>query len=119
MAGQQQIQILNQENYLADYSKKMLEQADLYYVEKRFLLSTKYDEKKFLHSYLYQDALCTDNCDLITWVDKKIAGLLEHKKQKPINLDTLKVESDNPIVVNIFEDPHKWNSTTVNGEPAW
>ncbi len=75
--SQQQINRKSAENYLEKAQDTLKRQADLFYLEEHFKISSKYDRNKFIHAQLYKDILCTDDCEILNWVDRKIRGKLE------------------------------------------
>lgn len=75
--SQQQINRLSAGNYLDKAQKTLNKQADLYYLEEHFRIEAKYNRLKFIHAQLYKDILCTDDCEILNWVDKKTRGILE------------------------------------------
>lgn len=114
MSGQQQIGELNQENYYNQFSKELLRQADLFYLEDKFAIETKYNEDKFLHAMLYKEMLCTDNCEIIKFINKKLRGALEGKL-KIVSLKALTTEyaDINNYYIN---QGLEWNK---GDEPEW
>ena len=89
MAGQVQIQKYNQESLYDYHSDKLLKQADLYYLKEKFALKTEYDELKTIHSYLLKDVLCTENCEIITFLNKKLRGALGDENIDIVDLKTM------------------------------
>mgnify|MGYP003602093570 FL=1 len=77
MAGQQQIKKYNREAILQESSKNLLEQADLYYLKEKFAIKTKYDELKTIHSFMLKETLCTKNCEIKNFLDKKLRVALK------------------------------------------
>ena len=75
--SQQQINRLSAEKYLEKAQETLNKQADLYYLEEHFRIESKYNKLKFIHAQLYKDILCTDDCEILNWVDRKIRGKLE------------------------------------------
>ena len=90
--SQQQINRISAKKYLERANSTLLREADLYYLEEIFMLETKHNKDKFLHAQLYKDILCTDDCEVLNWVDRKIRGKLEGKvklsKDKKIQPNT-------------------------------
>lgn len=87
MAGQQNFLTLTQENYFDKFEKDLLRYADLLYLNKKFGIGEDVDKDKVRHSQLFYNILCTDECELIEWVSKKINGDLENIDYKPIIKD--------------------------------
>lgn len=82
MAGQQNFRELSQENYFDKFEDDLLRQADLYYLNKKFGIGQDVDKDKLRHSQMFYNILCTDECELIDWVSKKINGDLEGVKYR-------------------------------------
>lgn len=82
MAGQENYLELSQENYFDKFEKDILVNADLYYLNKKFGVGNDLDRDKLKHSQMFYNILCTDECELIDWVFKKINGDLEGSKYK-------------------------------------
>ena len=89
MSGQVQIKQYNQESLYDYHSDKLLKQADLYYMQKKFALKTDYNELETIHSYLLQDMLCTDSCEIITFLNKKLRGALGDENIDIVDLKTM------------------------------
>jgi hypothetical protein len=88
MSGQQNFLYLTQENYFDKAESDLLKYADLLYLNKKFGIGEDVDKDKVRHSQLFYNILCTDECELIDWVWKKINGELEnleyrHKLKDP------------------------------------
>ena len=89
--SQQQINRLSAEKYLEKAQETLNKQADLYYLEEHFRIESKYNRLKFIHAQLYKDILCTDDCEILNWVDRKIRGKLEGE---------IKVSENNTVIPN-------------------
>lgn len=87
MPGQQNFLVLTQENYFDKFENDLLKYADLLYLNKKFGVGEDVDKDKVRHSQLFYNILCTDECELIEWVSKKINGDLENIDYKPILKD--------------------------------
>lgn len=77
MSGQQNFLYLTQENYFDKFENDLLKHADLYYLNKKFGVGDDVDMEKVRHAQMFHNILCTDECELIEWVWKKINGDLE------------------------------------------
>lgn len=80
MAGQENYLYLTQENYYDGFQDSLIKTADKYHLEKNFGIGKKVDQDKLRHDQMFYDILCTDSCELIDWVQKKIDGELECDK---------------------------------------
>lgn len=87
MPGQQNFLNLSQENYFDKFEQDLLNQADLLYLNKKFGIGKDVDKDKLRHSQMFHNILCTDECELIDWVWKKINGDLEGIDYKPVLKD--------------------------------
>jgi len=111
MAGQQQIEVKDQERYHDKYLSNLLQEADLYYLEKKFNIETKFDRQKMRYSQLLEKTLNNDTCELMDWVFKKINGKLIGRTRRPtkdLNVITTLVPDIN--IYNIFNEEADWNS---------
>jgi hypothetical protein len=82
MPGQENFLTLTQENYFDKFEKDLLNQADLLYLNKKFGVGDEVNMDKVRHSQMFHNILCTNECELIDWVWKKINGELENLKYK-------------------------------------
>jgi hypothetical protein len=90
MPGQQNFLYLTQENYFDKFENNLLKYADLLYLNKKFGVGEDVDKDKVRHSQLFYNILCTDECELIDWVWKKINGDLEELDYS-VNLKDFKI----------------------------
>jgi hypothetical protein len=108
--SQQQINRISAEKYLEKAQETLKKQADLFYLEEHFKIDSKYDRDKFIHAQLYKDILCTDDCEILNWVDRKIRGKLDGKvklsKDKKILPNTPDI-----IVNNYYTLNNEWQET--------
>ena len=107
MAGQQQIKTLDKEAIFQKNAKNLLRQADLYYLEKKFALETEYDELKAIHSFLLKDIFCTNNCEIINFLNKKLRGALSDENIEIAELKTLQTKYRD-INNYYYTQPHTW-----------
>jgi hypothetical protein len=82
MAGQQNYLYLSQEAYYDKAEEEILRSADLYYISKRFGVGEGPDKEKLRHNQLFYNILCTDECEIADWINKKINGDLEGRVNK-------------------------------------
>jgi len=98
MAGQQQLDKYSKETLYQKAINTLLNQADLKYVNEHFKIGEKRSILKFKHAQLFEETLCTEDCTLSNWIDKKIKGKLQKTKIKKKN-DFIEVIEDNNIYV--------------------
>ena len=77
MAGQVQILEINKDSLFEKFSNTLLKQADLLYLKEKFAIKTKYDELKTIHNFMLKETLCTKNCEIKNFLDKKLRGALK------------------------------------------
>lgn len=65
------------EKHLEKSEKELLSQSDAYFYNKRFLLGVGADKDKISFYLQMNNALCTDNCDMIKFIDDKLKGKLK------------------------------------------
>lgn len=95
MAGQEQLFDYNKESLYNSYTEELRKQVNLKYMNSHFKIGDEYDRLKLMHSQLYSEAVCTDDCTLISWIDRKIKGkLTETKIKRKEGLNVLKEDKD-------------------------
>jgi hypothetical protein len=82
MAGQQNYLILTQEDYFDKFENDLIKSADLFYLNRKFGIGDGPNIDKLRHSQMLHNILCTDECELIDWVWKKINGESEDTTHK-------------------------------------
>ena len=100
--SQQQINRISAKKYLERANSTLLREADLYYLEEIFMLETKYNKDKFLHAQLYKDILCTDDCEVLNWVDRKIRGALKCTDIEIVDLKSLQTKKRDITINNYY-----------------
>ena len=80
--GEQSILIKKLENYQEEFDEKLLKLGDNYTLKRRFMIGEGVDYERMMHTKTFYKLLCTDNCELIDWIDKKIKGKLKDCKVK-------------------------------------
>jgi hypothetical protein len=100
MAGQENYLYLTQEDYFDKAESDLLKGADQYYLNKKFGIGEDVNKDKIRHAQLFYGILCTDECELIEWVNKKINGDLEGVHYKPSMKD-----------FKIYDEPYGQNDS--------
>ena len=108
--SQQQINRISAKKYLERANSTLIREADLYYLEEIFMLETKYNKDKFLHAQLYKDILCTDDCEVLNWVDKKIRGALECEDIEVVDLKSLQTNKRDITINNYYNLENDWTN---------
>lgn len=109
MAGQEKLRDYNQITLFEKAQKTMLNQADLFFMQENFAIQNGYNENLFMHAYLYQEALDSNDCELIKWIDKKIRGKLENTKTRKKE-DLITQYTDNDIHIhNHYYNADVWD----------
>ena len=92
MSGQIQILEINKDSLFEKFSNTLLKQADLLYLKEKFAIESEYNQSKAFHAYLMQEVLCTDDCEIIKFLNKKLRGALEDENIEIVNLPELKTK---------------------------
>ena len=92
MSGQVQILEINKDSLFEKFSNTLLKQADLLYLKEKFAIQSEYNQSKAFHAYLMQEVLCTDDCEIITFLNKKLRGALGDENIEIVNLPELKTK---------------------------
>jgi len=82
----QNILYLNREVYLEKAEKNLLQMSDAYFFDKHFKIGEGVNEDKMSFYYKMHRLLCTDDCEMIEFIQDKIEGKLEEScgiKRKP------------------------------------
>ena len=108
--SQQQINRISAKKYLERANSTLIREADLYYLEEIFMLETKYNKDKFLHAQLYKDILCTDDCEVLNWVDRKIRGALECEDIEVVDLKSLQTNKRDITINNYYNLENDWTN---------
>ena len=105
--SQQQINRISAKNYLEKSQETLKKQADLFYLEEHFKIDSNYNKQKFLHSQLYNEILCTDDCEVLNWADKKIRGALEDSDIQIVELKSLQTKKRDITINNYYNQDWK------------
>jgi len=100
--SQQQVNRISAQKYLEQAKETLSIQADLYYLNEHFKIESNFDKDKFLYAQLYKDVLCTDDCEVLNWVDKKIRGALENEDIEVVDLKSLQTKKRDITINNYY-----------------
>jgi hypothetical protein len=96
-------------NYYVKHRANLLRLSDREYANKYFLIGGKVNKKEQMFSKVMLELLCTENCELINYINDKLSGKFE-KKLKPIKLVDSDVEQgDTYNVTQIIDRSMIWN----------
>lgn len=71
-------------NYYAKHRANLLRLSDREYAHTYFLISEKINKKEQKFSQVMLELLCTENCELINYINDKLEGKSEVKKSKSV-----------------------------------
>jgi hypothetical protein len=111
MSGQIQIATLDQDSLYKSFYNEELKQADDYYLFEKFRIGKGEDKLKTLHTSLYKDMLCTDNCEIIKFINKQVIGGLTNEKIKIVDLKVIDTEYRD-INNYYYNQPFSWQEDT-------
>lgn len=114
-SGAQSILVKNISNSQQDFDNKILSLGNNFTIYKRFMIGEKMDYDKMMFVKSFHKLLCTNNCEIINFIDKKIKGKLKecgvkHKK-KPTISDLFKIyqqQVENCSITQVTEDCCDW-----------
>ena len=92
MSGQVQILEINKDSLFEKFSNILLKQADLLYLKEKFAIESNYNQSKSFHAHLMKEVMCTDDCEIIKFLNKKLRGALEDENIEIVNLPELKTK---------------------------
>ena len=97
----------NLESQQRYFESKLLDLGKNFIIHKRFMIGKPVDYNEMMFTKTFYKLLCTDNCELIDWIDKKIKGKLkeEHykKHKKPTISDLFKIYQQQVEACSITE----------------
>jgi hypothetical protein len=92
MGGQVQILEINKDSLFEKFSNTLLKQADLLYLKEKFAIESNYNQSKAFHAHLMKEVMCTDDCEIIKFLNKKLRGALKDENIEIVNLPELKTK---------------------------
>jgi hypothetical protein len=92
MGGQVQILEINKDSLFEKFSNTLLKQADLLYLKEKFAIESNYNQSKAFHANLMKEVMCTDDCEIIKFLNKKLRGALKDENIEVVNLPELKTK---------------------------
>ena len=63
-------------NYYAKHRQRLLDLSDKEYIYDYFLVGEKINKKEQKFSLVMKELLCTENCELINYINDKLSGKL-------------------------------------------
>ena len=66
-------------NYYTKHRQRLLDLSDKEYIYDYFLVGEKINKKEQKFSLVMKELLCTENCELINYVNDKLSGSSEKK----------------------------------------
>lgn len=94
--------------YYAEHREKLKNFSDREYANTYFLIGEKINKREQNFSQVMVEFLCTENCELINYINDKLNGKFS-KKSKPIKLADNDVDYGDDInVTQIFNTEMTW-----------
>lgn len=106
MAGVQSIKSTDIERYGEEACQQLASMADSYFHKKKFLLGEGVNRDKMRHYRRIEKIMCSDTCEITTYVKKKIAGQLEDCK----NYSLIFEENTPKGCCEIVKEEFSWTS---------
>lgn len=63
--------------YAQEFSKGVQKFADTYYYDKHFRIGEGIDMDRLQHTLMFSDMMCTEDCQLIDYIDHRIGATLK------------------------------------------
>jgi len=96
-------------NYYVKHRANLLYLSDREYANTYFKIGEKVNKKEQIFSQVMVELLCTENCELINYINDKLNGKFD-KKLKPLKLVESDIEQgDTYNVTQIIEEDMKWS----------
>lgn len=92
MAGRDNLFNNDQQTLFNKYNDSLINQVDLWYISDKFAIKTEYQEEKALQDYLLKEMFETKNCEIITFLNKKLRGALGDENIDIVNLKTMQTK---------------------------
>lgn len=103
----QSILIQNLSSLQEKFDNKLLEMGHNYSLNRRFMIGEEVNPDEIMFVKSFHKLLCTDNCELIDYIDKKIKGKLAEcgvkVKKKPTISDLFKLYQQQVEACSITE----------------
>lgn len=99
--------------YYKKHRETFLDLSDKEYINTYFLSGEKVNKKEQIFSSVMLEFLCTENCELIKYIDDKLQGRQEAKLR---NLEEVSIDNGGNITYNItqvIEHPVLWEDPTT------
>lgn len=99
-------------NYYAKHRQRLLDLSDKEYIYNYFLVGEKINKKEQKFSLVMKELLCTENCELINYINNKLIGKIG-KKLKPLKLlDNDSQRGDTYNITQIIKEEKTWNNSS-------
>ena len=100
--------------YYKKHKEYLLDISNKEYINKYFLVGEKINKKEQQFSLIMTELLCTENCEIINYINDKLNGRLEFKKLKPLKI--IKEEDQNITynITQVIREEMNWEDT-----PQW
>lgn len=87
----QQIEYLSPQKYARDLEASIMNQSDAYFNRKHYILGNGADKKEIQKALIYSEIMCSQECDIIRFIEDSIQGKLEQcgKRCKSNRLEDL------------------------------
>lgn len=98
-------------NYYKKHSERILDLSTKEYINTYFLVGEKINKKEQQFSLIMKELLCTENCEIINYINDKLEGRLEHNGN---HLEVVNVSNGGHITYNVtqvLEQEATWENT--------
>jgi len=98
--------------YYKKHRDILLDLCDKEYINSHFLLGEKVNKKEQIFSTVMLELLCTENCELLKFIDDKLQGKQEGKRTS--TLEEVDIDNGGNVTYNITQNINtkmEWEDT--------
>lgn len=88
------IEDINIEKIRSHYYESSIHNADKYWIYEHYRVGEKPDTYKSISNFIYSDILCTDDCELINYINKKLTDISDECDKKKHFCEKIKKYSE-------------------------
>lgn len=99
-------------NYYKKHRQILLDMSDKEYIYTYFLVGEKINKKEQRFSLTMKELLCTENCELINYINDKLNGKFERKPSKPLKIIEQDNYGDTYNITQVIEKEATWTEQT-------
>jgi hypothetical protein len=115
MSGVQSILTTDREKYSTQAIQNLSVMSDAYFYKKKFLLGEGVDRDKMRHYKRIEKIMCSEVCEIITYIKKKLEGQLEgceyYRTFGEVFEQHNNTHGNTYNITQVIKEEFSWNST--------